>query len=313
MSVASVWRTALLAAFLLAGLTGCDYLERNARANEENEAHYIDGVTANKLHDFDGAIGHFENAIKANPNSGAAHRELALLYDARKNRHLRALYHYERFGELRSNEVTQVIRDRMYHCRVMVARENFETLERTQVRSEVESMRRQLLDSQAQLEAFRRELAVARNMSNQVQVLQQQLLQATNRVAQLQGAVDSQAQALAQAQAQVQTLSQNRAAPAPAPRQESPPPSNPQNYTPQPSRNSRPMGSSPVTQGTTPFSGTKPAPSGGVSSRRTHTMQSGETLSWIAKRYGVSLPALRAANPRVDPNRVRAGTVLNIP
>jgi LysM repeat protein len=281
---------------LVAGWTGCDYLERNARANEETEAHYIDGVTANKLHDFDGAISHFENALKANPNSGAAHRELALLYDDKKSRHLRALYHYERFSELRTNEVTQVVRDRMFHCRVMVARENFETLERTQVRSQVEEMRRQLLDSQAQIEAFKRELAIARSMSNQVQVLQQQLQQSTAQVSQLEARLESQSRELALAQSQAQTAStstQTRSTVSQPTARTSP------NPLPQPGN----------TQGTS----SKPSPSTGVTSKRTHTIQSGETLSWIAKRYGISLSALRAANPKVDPNRVRPGTVLNLP
>lgn len=313
MSVASAWRAVLLTAMLVAGGTGCDYLERNARANEETEAHYIDGVTANKLHDYDGAISHFENALKANPNSGAAHRELALLYDDKKSRHLRALYHYERFSELRTNEVTQVVRDRMFHCRVMVARENFETLERTQVRSQVEEMRRQLLDSQAQIEAFKRELAIARSMSNQVQVLQQQLQQSTSQVAQLEARIEAQSRELAQAQSLAQTAStapqpRSTVTQAPDARSTSQPGSSTRpNTTTRTSPN--PLPQSGNTQGTS----SKPSPSPGVASKRTHTIQSGETLSWIAKRYGTTLQALRAANPKVDPNRVRPGTVLNLP
>lgn len=298
---------------LVAGWTGCDYLERNARANEETEAHYIDGVTANKLHDYDGAISHFENALKANPNSGAAHRELALLYDDKKSRHLRALYHYERFSELRTNEVTQVVRDRMFHCRVMVARENFETLERTQVRSQVEEMRRQLLDAQSQIEAFKRELAVARSMSNQVQVLQQQLQQSTAQVSQLESRLEAQSKELAQAQSLAQSASNT-----PQPRStvsQSPDP----RAAPQPGSSSRPNTAARTTTNPLPQSGatqgtsSKPSASPGVASKRTHTIQSGETLSWIAKRYGITLQALRAANPKVDPNRVRPGTVLNLP
>jgi LysM repeat protein len=306
---------------IFAGLTGCDYLERNARANEETEAHYIDGVTANKLHDFDKAISDFENAIKANPNSGAAHRELALLYDDKKNRHLRALYHYERFSELRTNEVTQVVRDRMFHCRVMVARENFETLERTQVRSQVEEMRRQLLDSQTQIEAFKRELAIARSMSNQVQVLQQQLQQSTSHVAQLETRLETQAQALAQAQAQAQLAQTQNTGPAQGvssqPRSSTP--SSTDRPTSQYPPSSRyPSGSRTPPSQTTPSSPgssitSKPSPFTSVPSKRTHAVQSGETLSWVAKRYGVTLTALKAANPKVDPNRVRPGTVLNLP
>jgi LysM repeat protein len=47
--------------------------------------------------------------------------------------------------------------------------------------------------------------------------------------------------------------------------------------------------------------------------RRTHTVKSGDTLTSIASRYGVRLDALQAANPSVDPRRMRIGDVLNVP
>src|ERR1051325_3158304 len=47
----------------------------------------------------------------------------------------------------------------------------------------------------------------------------------------------------------------------------------------------------------------------------THMVKSGETLSKIAKAYGVTLAQLLDANPKfkADPNRVRVGDVLNVP
>ena len=47
--------------------------------------------------------------------------------------------------------------------------------------------------------------------------------------------------------------------------------------------------------------------------KRTHTVKAGETAARIARRYGVKLEALRAANPRLDPRRLRPGQTLNIP
>jgi len=44
-----------------------------------------------------------------------------------------------------------------------------------------------------------------------------------------------------------------------------------------------------------------------------HTIQVGETLEQVARRYRVSVSALAAANGLADPNFVRAGTVLRIP
>ncbi|MGA3267932.1 MAG: tetratricopeptide repeat protein [Verrucomicrobiota bacterium] len=46
---------------------------------------------------------------------------------------------------------------------------------------------------------------------------------------------------------------------------------------------------------------------------RTHTVESGETAMGIARKYGLKLSALETANPTMDPARIRAGQVLNIP
>ena len=50
-----------------------------------------------------------------------------------------------------------------------------------------------------------------------------------------------------------------------------------------------------------------------TSSTRTHTIRSGENLSQIARKYGVKLEALMAANPHLDPRRLRPGQTLTIP
>lgn len=46
---------------------------------------------------------------------------------------------------------------------------------------------------------------------------------------------------------------------------------------------------------------------------RTHTVKAGESPYSIAKRYGVRLDALLAANPKLEPKRLKVGQVLNIP
>lgn len=49
-------------------------------------------------------------------------------------------------------------------------------------------------------------------------------------------------------------------------------------------------------------------------SRRTYVVQPGDTLSGIARRFGVSLSALIRANPQIDdPDRIFPGQVINIP
>ena len=45
----------------------------------------------------------------------------------------------------------------------------------------------------------------------------------------------------------------------------------------------------------------------------TYTVQSGDTISGIALKFGVSIDNLQAANPETPPNAMSVGTVLNIP
>jgi LysM repeat protein len=46
---------------------------------------------------------------------------------------------------------------------------------------------------------------------------------------------------------------------------------------------------------------------------RSHVVQSGDTLSSIARKYGVKLDALMSANPGLDPRRLRVGQTLSVP
>jgi LysM repeat protein len=47
--------------------------------------------------------------------------------------------------------------------------------------------------------------------------------------------------------------------------------------------------------------------------KRTHTVARGETLASIARSHGLNLTALQAANPGINPKKLKAGQVLNLP
>jgi soluble lytic murein transglycosylase-like protein len=51
----------------------------------------------------------------------------------------------------------------------------------------------------------------------------------------------------------------------------------------------------------------------GSAAGRIHVIRAGETLSAIGRQYGVSVPALAAANGLPDPDRILAGATLTIP
>jgi tetratricopeptide (TPR) repeat protein len=55
------------------------------------------------------------------------------------------------------------------------------------------------------------------------------------------------------------------------------------------------------------------APSATMALQQTHTVKAGETAATIARKYGVRLESLHAANPRLDLRRIHAGQTINIP
>lgn len=59
----------------------------------------------------------------------------------------------------------------------------------------------------------------------------------------------------------------------------------------------------------------KPAPKAkpAATSPNTHTVRAGETLYGISRKYGLSVEALRSANPGIDPEELLVGHVLKIP
>ena len=70
----------------------------------------------------------------------------------------------------------------------------------------------------------------------------------------------------------------------------------------QPTNASSSLGSSTLTEGTHPSGPTK-----------SYTVVRGDSLSRIASRNGTTVAALRAANPEVDPARIKPGDKLNVP
>jgi LysM repeat protein len=58
---------------------------------------------------------------------------------------------------------------------------------------------------------------------------------------------------------------------------------------------------------------TTAVPASPTAGTRTHRVEWGETWFGIARRYGVPSAALAAANPGVQPERIRTGQVLRIP
>lgn len=50
-----------------------------------------------------------------------------------------------------------------------------------------------------------------------------------------------------------------------------------------------------------------------TAAKKTYRVKKGDTMWEIAREFGISVAALKKANPKVDPNSMRVGTILVIP
>ena len=86
------------------------------------------------------------------------------------------------------------------------------------------------------------------------------------------------------------------------------------NVVPSPPTSNYSSSASQVSRGTSVQSNlTSTARQPATTTMKTHSVKSAETPTVIAKKYGVSVSALMAANPGVDAKRLRPGQTLNIP
>ncbi len=81
---------------------------------------------------------------------------------------------------------------------------------------------------------------------------------------------------------------------------------------PTPSSTERPPSVSPPSH-RNPTEHVTPLPPSSSSAAKTHTIKSGETIYSIAKKYGVSQRSLEAANPTLNPKKMKVGQTVKIP
>jgi len=91
--------------------------------DEEKEPHFLAGKSRVNTLDYQGAIECFEKALEANPRSALAHFEAGLLYEKHKMDHAAAIYHFERFLELRPGSgYAEVVRQHILACKQELAK-----------------------------------------------------------------------------------------------------------------------------------------------------------------------------------------------
>lgn len=281
----------LLPALALA-MAGCDHYYPGDRASEEKEPYFLEGKDRYLARNYKGAIESFEQALQSNPRSGAAHYQLGLIYDQESPDPASAIYHYEKYLKLRPNaENADLVQQRISGCKSKLAEDVPLGPVTADMQVRAKKMRDDIEKLTAQNQAFQRELEAARAAN----------VAATQRPPQAAARAESEPSSGSPSAAQ-RAAASPPASPAVAQRR-------PATVQRTPAPQTRPKVSS--TYYPTPPSGgyrSHPAPA-----RRTHEVKRGETMTAIARRYGLRMSSLTAANPTVNPNRLQAGQVLNIP
>jgi LysM repeat protein len=293
------WRLFLML-LLSFSFLGCGPLRRGS-VDEEKEPQFIEGKRRLSRMDWDKAIESFERALQANPYNAAAHLELGVLYDQKKNDYAAAIYHYQRHLMLRTNSpMAEVVKQNIIACTrelaktvqyAVVTREVQRELERLTQSNSVQKARIEFL----QAELSRRPQYITNYITNFVGLPQVDPRASSSRLTQ-------------PTQPLVNTPEPDRAAESAALSHAETPHGNSQKPIAQ--KNSRTAARPiPTISEKRPAQAVVPPPSG---TRSSHTVRPGETLASLANAYGVSLQALKAANPG-SAGGVRAGQKINIP
>lgn len=273
--------------------------------SEEKNPLIVDARAKKAAYNYQGAIQSLEKALEGNPRLSLAHWELGLIFCQNVNDPAAAIYHFEKLLRLRPDW------RQADTARQLINVGKIELAKNVPLGPQTPAVQQQI----DRLTAKVHELAAEANgLRQQNQALAMQLQQY---------AVEN---------TQLRERLRTTAIPAPAnlPANLAPNTGPLQGVTPtgQPSLTSPPArGPSPIPG--TPVGASPSAPSIRASvplppaaadpltprpiAPRTHAVQPGDTMTRIARRQGVTLRALQAANPDVDPDRLKPGQTLRIP
>lgn len=103
-------------------MAGCGHDAESLDKQEENDPALRRARVRKKAQDIDGAIELYNKALERKPQLARAHLEVGLLYDSYKEDYNRAIYHYQRYLELRpDSEKVQLIQDLIRRARLSYA------------------------------------------------------------------------------------------------------------------------------------------------------------------------------------------------
>ncbi|MFH0878397.1 MAG: LysM peptidoglycan-binding domain-containing protein [Lentisphaerota bacterium] len=114
---------AAMAAALLCSLSACGSGSAARLDRLEERDPYLKRAMARKnAQDIDGAIDLYEKALERKPTLARAHLDLGLLYEKYRQDYIRAIYHYQRYLELRPTaEKKKLVEDLIRQARMSFA------------------------------------------------------------------------------------------------------------------------------------------------------------------------------------------------
>lgn len=263
----------LLLSAALAGLTGCSP-ESFLSVDEGRERNLQRAQAAERMRDFEAAAEYYERALEKNPGSALVHLGFASLCETHLDRHAEAIYHYQRYLRLRPDDPkAETLRRRMTNCMERLATSVPVVIRSETIARDLEAVRRENASLRAQVTNLQSALL---GWSNETVRVTQLLTTQTERANNLEAA-----------------LTGGRALQPPGTVAESSTP--------------RPGATPPGKRAATTPRGVTPLTAG------SYKVQPRDTLSSIARRHGITLTALRRANPYLDERRLLPGTVVRIP
>jgi tetratricopeptide (TPR) repeat protein len=144
-----------LAALCVAGFLGCGRVPDEQR--EARDRNLRRAIAAREAQDIDHAIELCEKALKRHPDLALAHRELGLMLDNYRRDYVPALYHYQRYLQLRPDaQDRQDVEEMIRHCRIAFA---------AQIAESPEEMKRDLQAREARIQKLEMEVATLREQT----------------------------------------------------------------------------------------------------------------------------------------------------
>jgi LysM repeat protein len=131
--------------------------------DEQKDPYFIVGQNRLKGRDFRGAIEAFTHAIENNPNSAAAHFELAILNEQNEKDFAAAIYHFQRYIMIRPNaDKADVARQRIDACKQELAKSSLILFAPPNQQAQIDKLRQDMMTIAAERDALRREIESAR-------------------------------------------------------------------------------------------------------------------------------------------------------